>query len=652
MATLPGATTRIDDSSGPVSAGTKYLALLAPVASMADYVPRLYSNSASMAANHGYARGVDYAAAHMKSTGLPILFVPMVIATPGTVGRINQSGNTGTSVVTVATGAAGSLDEIDGVVKVVTGGTVGISQIVLSISLDGGRTFANTKLGTANSLTLTTIGGYSIGLILSFAAGTLVAGDTVLTFHSTAPMWDSTGMAAAKTALANQPRLVRDWLVDGELSSYDSNAQALVTAINSYETSNERYSNAEIAVRDRYPVATLSQSRVSMSGGPSVTFAASGYTITRGAGSFISDGFVVGDTVRVTGSTSNNVTLVATGVTATVLTFASGIANEGPKTGITITSEPTLTFAEVGATGDTCTRSRGSWFDDGFRANDVITITGTSQNNTSGAIASLTATVITMGTTDLNPETIGAVGVSIVTGESKATWVSNMNTAMASVAAQKRVNLGLGRARVLSPFLGGLMRRSVIWDDSIRAYQHDVHIATFEKDLGPTGADLNDANGNLFEFDERVDGGALDAGFTCYRTWSNGPSGAFIALSLTRANDSSPLSRRQNMAVANLAQSVCQAETENAIGRSLILNSDGTPKAESLATIKQRVDSALRRHLLANVQGEGPRASDAYWTPDGSVDLRVPGATLTGVLTLNLRGTLEHIATSVKVGTP
>jgi hypothetical protein len=612
----------------------------------------VFSNAASIYATHGYSEGVDYAAIHIEETGLPVIFVPMAIATPGTVGRFNTSGNTGTSVVSVAAGGSGSLDETDGEVVVVTGGTVGTSQIVIDLSLDGGRSYKTIKIGTASSYVIP-----YVGLTLSFAGGTLVAGDTALTWHSTAPMWNSTGMTAAKTALQNQTKQIRNWMVMGEVSDATT-AGYVTTAVNAYETASERYCYAKVQVRDRLPAATLSQSRVSMTGSPTITFAevgATGDTITRGSGSFITDGFVNGDTIRVTGAVAsggaNNVTGVVANVAATVLTLdTTDLVNEGPISGVSITSEPTLTFAEVGGTGDTITLSRGSFLTDGFRSGDTITVTGTSGNNVTGAITTAAALVLTMGSTDLGAEVIGSYGVSITAGETKAVWVAAMDSAMATVSSQKRVDLGLGRGRKLSPFLQHSMRRPVQWADNVRAFQHDLHIPTWKKANGPCdGWDLNDADGVLYEFDERVDGGALSGGFTCFRTWGNGPAGAFIALSLTRAAEASPLSRTHNMAVADVAQSVCQAEAENAIGESLILNDDGTATQESLNAIKQRVDSSLKRNLLADLEGEGQRASNAYWTPRTDDDLSVADATLNGVLTLNLRGTIEHINTIVKV---
>lgn len=57
-----------------------------------------------------------------------------------------------------------------------------------------------------------------------------------------------------------------------------------------------------------------------------------------------------------------------------------------------------ITFVNVGASADTCTRNFGSWIVDGFRAEDVLAFTGTVSNNVSGySPVSVTATVLTMG---------------------------------------------------------------------------------------------------------------------------------------------------------------------------------------------------------------------------------------------------------------
>ena len=102
------------------------------------------------------------------------------------------------------------------------------------------------------------------------------------------------------------------------------------------------------------------------------------------------------------------------------------------------------------------------------------------------------------------------------------------------------------------------------------------------------------------------------------------------------------------MAVANLASTVVQAETENQIGQVLQLNSDGTGTKASLSIIEQRVNTQLQINLLQQFS-EGPRASSAVWSASKTDILNVPGATLNGTLALNLNGTIEKIATSVNV---
>jgi hypothetical protein len=80
---------------------------------------------------------------------------------------------------------------------------------------------------------------------------------------------------------------------------------------------------------------------------------------------------------------------------------------------VSMTGSPNLTFAEVGATGDTITRSAGSWITDGFAINDTITVAGSASNNVTGRIAGLTATALTLDATDLANE--GPVGSVTVT---------------------------------------------------------------------------------------------------------------------------------------------------------------------------------------------------------------------------------------------
>jgi hypothetical protein len=467
-------------------------------------------------------------------------------------------------------------------------------------------------------------------------------------------MWDSDGIAAAKTALKDQQKQSRNWLVIGNISTF-ALASSVLTQINSYATADDRCSLARVSVRDRTFQATMSRVRVRMTGTPTITFAevgGTGDTITRSAGSFVSDGFAVGMAVDVSGSLSNNFTNAKiTAVTATVLTLdTQDLVAEGPASGVVITGSHALTFAEVGATADTITRSGGSWLADGFAVGDLITVAGTSTNNFADKlITAVTATVLTLDTQDLTAEVIGSYNATITAGESDADWVADIEDEFEDIDSAPRIDMAGGRAYKESPITHWFLRRSPAWAASIVEYQHDVQVATFRKDLGALPGWYLEKRGVKTEHDERTDGGLLLGRFTCFRTYSNG-GGTYIALSLTRADDGSLLSRTQNMHVANIACNVAQAETELVIGVDLELNDDGTATEDSLSEIEGRINSALKIALLQNKR-EGKRASDVSWSASRDDILNIPDAELTGTVDLRLKGTIEKISTRVRVQT-
>lgn len=633
MPTLPSASTRLQSQAGTAPASTDLIAIVAPVATAADGVPRLYSGTQDAIDAHTYAEGLEYLALHLDGTGKPALLVPVPIATAGAIVR-SESIHTGTSKVTIAVGGSGALAEVAGIFKVVTGGTVGTDQIILNMSLDDGTSWKRVRLGSAVSYTIP-----NVGLVVSFGVGTLVAEDTILEWKNSGPKFDATGVTTAKTGLTAQQRVVKSVLFVGDVSTL-ALGQEVESFANTYETGVERYVEAKFQTRDRR-VLENSKDRCAMVGSNTVTFAevgATGDTITRSAGSFVTDGFQVGDYIRVTGSVSNNVSGKITAVTATVLTLdTTDLAAEGPVSGVRITAEPSFTTA----TGpDTITRNRGSWLAEGFAIGDVVTITDLG----SGTISALTATVMTFSNLTLPVSVVGSCTTSITLTETKAAHVAAMNALFATIDGSERVDIGHGRLTKLSPITGFTMRRPVQWADSIRSYQHDIHITTWWKDLGPL-----DGWGIDGEHDERVDGGALDAKFTCARTWGNGPEGTFIAMSLTRATDGDALGMTHNMYVANLVQTIVQRETESFTGRTIVLNADGTATTSELADLEARVNRELQRNLLSNIGGEGARASECKWTASTADVLNVADATLNGVCTLKIRGTIVHVNTKVKV---
>lgn len=639
MSSLPSASTRLSDQSGTAPISTDLIAVIAPVPGTHDGVPVLYSSLAALLDGHGYSEGAEYSGLHMDGAGKPVLYVPLPIATAGVVSR-QESMHTGTSKVSVAVGSDGALAEVHGYVVVKTGGTVGTDQILLLLSLDGDVTQKTIRLGTATTYTIP-----DVGLVLSVGVGTLVEGETVLEFKTTGPQFDATGVTLAKTKLAAQQKVVRSWLFVGTVGSL-ALGQAIETAVNDYETTTERYVVAKFQARDQR-VLESSKLRHAAVGTSNVTFAevgSTGDTITRVSGSFITDGFEVGDYIRVTGAVAgsghNNVSGKITGVSATVLTLdTADLDAETIALGtVRITGESSLVFAST-----TITRNTGSWIAEGFAVGDTVTIAGTASNNGTAIITTLSATVMTCSASTFVSETIGICSVDITLTETDAQWRAAIDSMFSAITSSERVDIGGGRLTHLSTITGYSPRWPVQWADSIRSYQIDIGQTTWEKDRGTL-----DGWGIDGEHDERIDEGLIDGRFTCARTWSNGPTGAFIAKSITRATDGSILGMTHNMYVANVAQTVCQRVTENFAGKTLVLKSDGTAKPSSLADLKAKVDAELKRNLLTD-SGSGPRASAAYWTPATDDDLRGEDATLHGTCTLNLKGTIVHIATSVEV---
>jgi hypothetical protein len=230
--------------------------------------------------------------------------------------------------------------------------------------------------------------------------------------------------------------------------------------------------------------------------------------------------------------------------------------------------------------------------------------------------------------------------------------MAEVDAAFASIDGQPRLDLSAGRGATPSPYSGWLRRIPAGWYTSVREYQHDLHIPTWRKDLGPVGADLFDADQNLTEWDDRVDGGAGSAArFTTLRTWANGPRGGFVTLSMTRAGDGQIASLTHNESVINAGANAVQLATENVVGRTLQLNLDGTATKESLNVIAGEVNAAVAAVLLAS-RGEGPRASSAIWTPASDDLYNIPEPTMNGVLALELNGTVFRVATRVRVNPP
>jgi hypothetical protein len=168
--------------------------------------PATYARVKDIVADFGSGPLVEAAAHYIERYGKPVVIVRTGQTTAGSATAIVLTGVTGTSVVSRDV-AVVPIDDYEFRFKVVAGGTIGIAGITFQWSLDDGRTWSPvTALGTANTWTAPAdanpSGSAAPGIKINFAAGTLVAGDFV-TFRTSAPLFNSTEIADALTALAN-----------------------------------------------------------------------------------------------------------------------------------------------------------------------------------------------------------------------------------------------------------------------------------------------------------------------------------------------------------------------------------------------------------------------------------------------------------------
>lgn len=656
MANLPRATTTLSEAAGAQASGTDLVCILAPcvgiVPDSEGKIPIMrFGTAKALLDEFGYSEGVEYAALHIAKTKKPVLFGALPIATAGVVGSVDTTGNTGTAAIAVAASANGVMTDHQGSVRVVRGGLVGVDQILLEISADNERSWQQVRLGTGQ-----TYGVPYLGADLFLKSGTLVAGDTIIRWVGRGPRSNAVGWAAARSSLASQPRFFRTVVLCGDLVDA-TEANAFKAEIDAYASENERFIQARAQVPDRLPLGKMTRNTWRKQGTPSLTFAVTANTITRDTGSWLDDGFVIGDWVTVTGTASNNVSGFISALSATVLTIGAVLANE-TTSAATVIGSMGLLFAEVGVTGDTITRNRGSWISDGFRVGDTITVgpgpDGTPLNNgVTGVLAGVSATVLTFGSTDLQVEGQNSRTVTINVVKSKAAAIAAADATFETVNGSC-LSLSYGRGAVTSPLTGWAFRRCPGWAASVREFSPGdrLHVPTWRKSDGDTGFMLHDANNVLIEHDDRVDGGAAcGARFTSFRTYGNN-TGAYIALDLTRAPDGSLQTHEANMNVINLAMQTVQNITETAaIGAVLVLNPDGTATEDSLGVISGIVNAAVQGVLLPN-RGEGPRCSLVVWTPDPDVDYRVPAPVMVGTLDITLNGIVHSVETVVRINTP
>ena len=196
--TLPGVRiTEIDGSLGVIQ-GTngRMPALIAPATGGDDNTPATFSRVKDLVSEYESGPLVEWGAYFIENYQRPLIVVKSAASVAATVSTVDDNDAAGTSVVTVDTGPTPA-DDYELALEILTGGTVGTAGITYRMSLDGGRTWSNTRsLGTATAAAFPD----NAGVTFAFGTGTVVAGD-LYTATAQAASFNAADLGGALNAL-------------------------------------------------------------------------------------------------------------------------------------------------------------------------------------------------------------------------------------------------------------------------------------------------------------------------------------------------------------------------------------------------------------------------------------------------------------------
>jgi len=636
---VPSAKVTVRSGAARPAGGDDTLCIFAPCLLKATGKPVRYTSTAVAESEHGFGPAIEHMGLHISRANKAVLLCPLPIVEPGEISRENTTGNTGTSTTTLSA-PDGTLMEHRGIIRVVRGGTLGSSQVDVEFSLDGGFTFLRRRVAAAGPLEL------GDGVTVTFGAGTLVQGDVIHEWFGSAPKSDNDGWTSAFQQLRESQHRFRSAILIGEVGA--AQAEQFLAHCEAYDVEVDRYVYGRVNAIDRNPFAQMSKTSSRMAAGTALTFATEGDTITRATGSWLAEGFRVGDHVTVAGASAsagaNNGETIILDLTATVMTVVEVSANEVTSSAV-VTSVPGLAF---NATGNTITRSSGSWLTDGFRADDVIEVIGTASNNASFTVTAVTATVLTV-TSITTGEDVGTDAASITAGQTMAEWANGVSSEFAGIDGPFRLDVSMGRYPAPSPVTGWFRRWPIAQLVSCREYQLPMHVTTWRKDDGAIAADQSQNPAYIEEYDDRLFDIANESRLTSLRSWANGPLGMFVCTSRTRGPAGTQLSMTHNVAVTNRALTIVQSVTEGFIGRIVPLDDDGKATAQVRSSLEGEVNGRLEEGVLRDVQGEGPMLSGCTWSMSEDDQLNTPEATVTGFLDIQVNGAIFRVETIATV---
>ena len=267
-----------------------------------------------------------------------------------------------------------------------------ISSDGLTLTLTESAELSTENVADASSLTVTRNDGIAVSLSDGLTASDNIANsyDTLSRSSGTWSYVAGDTITIAGTGSNNSTVTVASVSSDGKTLTFTSNAAL---------TTEQVISGTVTLTRDGTATALACS-------GVGLTFQSNADgvdSILLTGASWVAKGYAVGDTITISNSASNDgnytVSAISTDGTILYLSEADSLSAETAVAGVNVArliagqlnGDVQLTFADVGDSGDTITRSSGSWVDDGFAVGDAINVSGSSANNNSYVIAAISA---------------------------------------------------------------------------------------------------------------------------------------------------------------------------------------------------------------------------------------------------------------------
>jgi hypothetical protein len=655
MAQRMNANTKATEGAAQSGPSSSLVAVLSCMQEGAVAKFRLYDSSDEVFTDDGYGEGYEFVAHYNELADGEVLFSGLNITTPGAIINVDNTQMKG-SATAVFSGTPYDDEQLvilcsddgnDG-----NGGVVGVAGISIQYSRDGGLTFSRSlRLGTAVSYTIA-----PLGVTVTFVAGTTLKTGDQASCYCTSPKPATADIGAAITALlarADKPRAI---LVCGDLPN-QSALEGIISQASALRSGN-RFTQLFANLRDYFPPAVFQGSRTftaSLSG-ETVTTASGGETYTRSAGSFLTDGIKVGDTVNWTGfvNSANNGEHVITALTATIMTCsASSLVTES--TVANTTCETLGESVTATASTKTYTRTVGSFMTEGFQPGQTVTINGfvNADNNGTHLITAVTTDTLVVAET-LTDELTPLFGVTMAATELDTTWSAALGGVVGDTLLTELIDQGVspygGRGRRVSPTDGSNKRRPSAWWALARWMGHDPAVAPYRVSDGELdGVTITTPDGDPEDHDERTMGGLLENRISCLESKDDRP-GVFVSLALTLDEDDAVLSRVQTKGVSDIICSVVQTTTSNKLGGSPQTNTDGTLTEAAARAIEDYVRTEVEKAVLTNGPLDGlPQASSIdSVTISRTVNVLTPGNTVPTVTKWTPLGVLEQFENTVQ----